>query len=257
MASPSLDRFASRLGSTTSFEAALDVLAENVRGLGFIAVDYANLSAAQVLDGSWAASPIFERNFPLGWQRSWRVHGRFDALLPHCYHSGLPVDWQDYRRRAALDQGQLRAFACLDDLGFPGGLSIPIHLPANRFAFISAVSGETGERWETLCKKSRTPLTVLAHGFHHLLAERGLSTEQPASVRLTRREVECLHHAARGYSAPATARQINRSVETVRRHLKDAMSKLGARTIAQAVAIAVACGLLAPKRPDEVGSSSS
>ena len=47
-----------------------------------------------------------------------------------------------------------------------------------------------------------------------------------------------------GYTAPQTARALNRVTDTVRAHLKGALGKLGARTTAQAVAIAIARGLL-------------
>ncbi|MBI4697241.1 MAG: LuxR family transcriptional regulator [Gammaproteobacteria bacterium] len=247
MLTPDLEAFGARLAAVRRFDTAFDLLADEVRALGFDGVDYASSSAARVLDGGWAGGPIFERNFPRGWQHGWRVHGRFDPILPASYRQGLPVDWQAIRGETSLTSAQRRALALLDDMGFPAGLTVPIHLPANRFAFVSGVSRRTGEEWASLCRRTKAPLLVLAHTFHHLLAER----HDAAAVRLTRRELECLQFAAWGCAAPLTARRLNRSVETVRRHLKSAMARLGARTVAQAVAIAVACGLL------EAGSGDS
>jgi LuxR family transcriptional regulator len=134
--------------------------------------------------------------------------------------------------------------AFLERMGFPGGITVPIHLPANRFAFVSGVSCQAGDEWDRLCERAMVPLMVLAHTFHHVIAVRHRSPHEPASVRLTRREVECLQSAAGGHTAPATARLLNRSVDTVRLHLKNAMAKLGAKTIAQSVAIGAACGLI-------------
>jgi DNA-binding NarL/FixJ family response regulator len=59
------------------------------------------------------------------------------------------------------------------------------------------------------------------------------------------KECEILAFAAQGLSAPATARSVCRSVETVRRQRKSAMEKLGAHTMAQAIALAMRQGVIA------------
>lgn len=257
MGTTDIDGFSVRLAATRDFDAALDVLAAEVQALGYDAVDYAALPAARVLDGAWAGQRIFERNFPRGWQHGWRVHGRFDPILPTSFREGLPVDWQAVRRRA-LTRAERDAIAFIDSMGFPGGLTVHIHLPGNRFAFVSGASRRSGAAWDSLYTLTRAPMMVLAHTFHHLVAARE-PVQRSVEVRLTRREIECLQSAARGNAAPATARKMNRSVDTVRRHLKSGMAKLGARTIAQSVAIAVACGLIeagarAVTAPDSAGT---
>jgi DNA-binding CsgD family transcriptional regulator len=244
MGTSDLDRFAGQLAAARSFDAALDLLANEVRELGFVGVDYAVLPAARVLDGRWAAGPIFERNFPTGWRTGWRLRGRSDPILPTSYRKGLPVDWQVIGRDTRLTAAEREALDFLAGMGFPGGITVPIHLPANRFAFVSAVSSAVDEEWEGLSARAMAPLMVLAHTFHHVLAVCQGARHATASVLLTRREIECLQAAACGHNAPATARLINRSVDTVRLHLKNTMAKLGARTIAQSVAIGAACGLI-------------
>jgi LuxR family transcriptional regulator len=129
-------------------------------------------------------------------------------------------------------------------MGFPGGITVPIHLPANRFAFVSAVSARRGADWQRLSACAMAPLMVLAHTFHHVAATRWPPATSLSSPRLTRREIDCLRHAANGNSAPNTARLLHRSVETVRGHLKRAMAKLGAHTVTQAVAIAASSGAI-------------
>lgn len=244
MGTADIHGFATQLAGTRSFDAALDLLASEVCELGFDGVDYAALPAARVLDGGWAGGPIFERNFPAGWRAGWRLHGRSDPILPASYRKGLPVDWQALRRDALLKVAQREALAFIEGLGFPAGITVPIHLPANRFAFVSGVSCHAGDEWDQLCERAMAPLMVLAHTFHHVAAVRHGFRHEAACVRLTRREIECLQFAASGHTAPATARLINRSVDTVRLHLKNAMAKLGAKTIAQSVAIGAACGLI-------------
>lgn len=243
MVAPDIELFGSRLAATRSFDAALDLLAEAVESLGFAGVDYATVPSARVLDGSWAGLSIFERNFPRDWQRGWRIHGRYDPILPTSYREGLPVDWQAVRCRATLSPAEREALAFIDGMGFPSGITVPIHLPRNEFAFVSGVSRHAGTQWQALGAEARAPLMVLAHTFHHLTVTRR-ATSTGNDIRLTRRERECLQYAAQGRAAPATALRMNRSVDTVRRHLKSAIGKLGARTIAQAVAVAVGCGLV-------------
>lgn len=247
-----LDRFSARLAAAATFDAGLDLLADEVRLLGLDGFDYASLPARDVLDGTWAGAQIFERNFPAGWQAGWRLRGRHDPILPAAFRKGLPVDWQDVRRHALLTGPQRESFAYLEEIGFRDGITIPIHEPANRFAFVSGVSYLSGKQWDALRVRAAVPLTILAHTFHHVMAARNGRRKRISTAHLTRREIQCLQLAAIGNRAPATAQQLNRSVDTVRRHLKNAMAKLGANTITQSVAIGVARGLITvdgPTRP--------
>src|SRR5919202_2327221 len=71
-------------------------------------------------------------------------------------------------------------------------------------------------------------------------------TMRPARARragqLTRREQESLRLVAMGMTTTAAAEQLGISPETVRTHVRNAMNKLGARTRAQAIAVAMRDG---------------
>lgn len=79
-------------------------------------------------------------------------------------------------------------------------------------------------------------------------AEPGQDTRalRPARARragqLTRREQESLRLVAMGMTTTAAAEQLGISPETVRTHVRNAMNKLGARTRAQAIAVAMRDG---------------
>lgn len=60
--------------------------------------------------------------------------------------------------------------------------------------------------------------------------------------QLTRREQEALRLVARGMTTTVAAEQLGISPETVRTHVRNAMNKLGARTRAQAIAVAMRDG---------------
>jgi DNA-binding CsgD family transcriptional regulator len=62
---------------------------------------------------------------------------------------------------------------------------------------------------------------------------------------LTLRELEILELVSRGFESPDIARGLHVSPETVRAHVAHVLGKLGARTRAEAVAVAVRNGLIA------------
>jgi DNA-binding CsgD family transcriptional regulator len=80
------------------------------------------------------------------------------------------------------------------------------------------------------------------------LAEPGQDARalRPARARragqLTRREQESLRLVAMGMTTTTAADQLGISPETVRTHVRNAMNKLGARTRAQAIAVAMRDG---------------
>ena len=59
---------------------------------------------------------------------------------------------------------------------------------------------------------------------------------------LSERELEVLHHVARGRSGPEIAEELGIAHDTVRTHVRNAMTKVGARSRAQLVAKAIGEG---------------
>jgi PAS domain S-box-containing protein len=81
-----------------------------------------------------------------------------------------------------------------------------------------------------------------------MIAEPGQDARSARPVRsrragqLTRREQESLRLVAMGMTTTAAAQELGISPETVRTHVRNAMNKLGARTRAQAIAVAMRDG---------------
>ena len=75
----------------------------------------------------------------------------------------------------------------------------------------------------------------------HVRARRGYSER---SARLTERERDVLSGLARGLMTEEIAHEMFLSPHTIRSHVKAAMRKLGAKTRAHAVAIALAAGAI-------------
>jgi LuxR family transcriptional regulator len=229
-----------------SFDRALDRLAEEASALGFDAVDYAFMPRARTPDGGFSAPDIESRNLPPNWKPGWSRYCREDPYLWTCYRRNLPLDWDEVKGAAWLSDTQKQAIAYIDGLGFLDGITVPIHLAGGSFAFVSGMARPRHGVWRAQQASTTEKLFVLAHTFHAAVARHvgGARGEHP--VALAPRECDVLHHAARGLSAPETARLMHRSVETVRRQRKSAMDKLGAHTIAHAVARAVSLSLIEP-----------
>ncbi|MBI5614900.1 MAG: LuxR family transcriptional regulator [Gammaproteobacteria bacterium] len=228
-----------------SFDAALDLLAEHAAQLGFDAVDYAYMPRARRDDGGWHAPSIRARNFPPRWDEGWVRYAARDPYLCTCYQRTLPLDWNVVKGAAWLSSMQRNAIAYIDGLGFLDGITVPIHAPGGGFAFVSGLARPRCGAWRAHEAAMQEKLFVLAHAFHAALGPHG--TAPTPTARLTPRECEVLRHAAAGRSAPATARHVHRSVETIRKQRKSAIEKLGAHTLPQAVARALALDLLEPE----------
>ncbi len=230
---------------TRSLSHALDVLVDEARALGFDAVDYGFMPSAHDGNGAWNAPDIESRNFPPRWSRGWKRYSSQDPFLWRCYERNLPLDWNDVKGAPWLTDIQHEAIGYIENLGFLDGVSIPIHLSGQRFAFVSGLSHAPCGRWRDEHAHAVQDLFVLAHAFHAAVSRHvHITVDSAGRTILSRRETEVLGFAAMGLNAPATARTIHRSVETVRRQRKSAMQKLNAHTIAQAVARAMALGLL-------------
>ena len=68
--------------------------------------------------------------------------------------------------------------------------------------------------------------------------------EYPPGSELTERELEVLRLVARGLANKAVAREIGRTDETAKEHLKNIFSKLGVTDRTEAVTVALARGLI-------------
>jgi DNA-binding NarL/FixJ family response regulator len=70
------------------------------------------------------------------------------------------------------------------------------------------------------------------------------TVRKPRAGSLSERECEVLEQIARGHSIEDIAGELYLSPHTVRTHIKNILRKLGARTRAHAVALAISGGLI-------------
>lgn len=98
----------------------------------------------------------------------------------------------------------------------------------------SRIAAELGDA----CRAAVGGRTFYGRGVRDLVS---VEAGQPA---LTMREIEVLRSAAAGHSAKQIAAQCSISVHTANFHLQNAYPKLGARTRAEAVSLAIRAGLI-------------
>jgi PAS domain S-box-containing protein len=140
----------------------------------------------------------------------------------------------------------------LDDLVAPGtqSLALPawdVRSGGNRAARVSVLRAD-----RSTIEVRYGALSSVIKGAHLVVlaaSKPGRATNHAADRRhggrLTRREQESLRLVARGMTTTVAAQQLGISPETVRTHVRNAMNKLGARTRAQAIAVALRDGEIA------------
>jgi LuxR family transcriptional regulator len=232
-----------------SFQESMDVLAEVTSTFGFTQVLYAYLPVPPRLpDGEWMPLKLNVRNFPTGWYNGWKDFEKDDPYYHFCFRGTLPFEWGDVQNCENLNAREKDAWKYLADFGLHRGITTPIHLPGGRFAAISAIVDRPRANWSNIKSNAKSKLLCLTHVFHDVIHERGFEKEIKYSlpVSLSPREKECLGWAAAGKTSVETAIIIDRSMETVRLHIKNAMLKLGVHNRVHAVAKAVQMGLIEP-----------
>ena len=81
-------------------------------------------------------------------------------------------------------------------------------------------------------------------GLRSVWVEPRRTRERPRTARLSEKERAVLRELARGYSTEEVGEILSVSPHTVRTHIKNGLRKLGARTRAHAVAIALSEGVI-------------
>lgn len=184
------------------------------------------------------AKPGLISTYPPEWTTHYLSsrYERIDPVVAQARTSLEPFEWGPSVGPIQVSRHQQQFFDEAAEFGIRYGFTIPIH---NGHGQVAAVSFATDLRQPGFCR------SIAEHGrvlqlmamYFHAQARRKLSGDRIVDgVRLSPREFECLEWAARGKSAWEIARILEISRRTAAFHLDNAKSKLGVRTICQAVA---------------------
>lgn len=236
-----------KLRECRDFQQCLDSLHEVASDLGFTQVLYARQVIKPQIDSErWRPLRLNVRNFPHGWETVWREYECHDPYYHACFDGTLPFEWGKVQANERLSDKERAAWKYLADFGLARGMTIPIHLPNGKFAVVSGIVDKSNADWSAIYKDNRENMFHMSHIFHNTITEKGYADQVDVATPniLSPRERECLSWAALGKTSPEIAMILDRSVETVRLHIKNAMLKLDASTRTHAVAKAVQLGVL-------------
>jgi DNA-binding CsgD family transcriptional regulator len=173
------------------------------------------------------------------WRKSWQQ--RYDALgffaddptVSRMGVSPVPFRWSDNYAHATPRQKHM--IAALREVGMRDGLAVPVH---GFLGVTAGVSIASGDRYD-LSPGEEGALHMASLYLHSRMEVLQARTAPHPPRRLTPRERECLKWVAAGKTDWEISQILNISEQTVHGHVQNALTKLNARTRAQAVALAM------------------
>lgn len=186
--------------------------------------------------------PFLLNTWPMAWLETYAREGfaREDAVVEEARAVRTPFTWSELReRRPAVSA---RIFAAAAGFGWHDGFCVPVHdpraRPGERLGVASLAAGRlagfgTGER-DAVAALARTAFS----------AAKRLRSSARGGPELSARERQALAFVAAGLGDAEIARAMGVRVTTAHDHVERAKRRLGARTRAQAVALALARGAL-------------
>ncbi|HJR56123.1 MAG TPA: LuxR family transcriptional regulator [Rhizomicrobium sp.] len=168
------------------------------------------------------------------WQRYAELNFfRDDPTVLRMNASPVPFRWTDNCVHAT--SGQKRMVAAMQEVGVREGLAVPVHGP---YGVIAGVSIASGDHYD-LSPGDERALHMASLYLHSKM--QALRAEVPSRPlrKLTPRERECLKWVAAGKTDWEISQILSISEQTVHGYVQNALTKLNARTRAQAVALAM------------------
>jgi DNA-binding CsgD family transcriptional regulator len=178
-------------------------------------------------DRRWGAT------WPVDWY--WRYasqnHLARDPVIARLNHSPLPFRWSETYLTAGREGRHVLDEAA--EFGLKYGLAMAVHGEGS----LGAVS--IGARHYELSPREQAGLQLAAYYLHGRIAGLRARGQQRTIRSLTPRERECLKWVAAGKTDWEISQILNIAEQTAHGYVQSALAKLGARTRAQAVALAL------------------
>jgi DNA-binding CsgD family transcriptional regulator len=167
-----------------------------------------------------------------------RHYERLDPVIAQAAAADGAFSWTRRTNRGrSRDQVKFFDEAALFGIGRGFTIPIPVKGSSARSAALTFAARENASSFQRSVDLHGTALQLGAIYFHKQL-RRALSVERVvAGVRLTKREFQCLHWAARGKTLGEIGGILTISRRTAAFHLDNARAKLGVHSIIEAVAL--------------------
>lgn len=172
-------------------------------------------------------------------------YAAIDPFLSHCCVTFRPIStgiaYADQHQ--GLSAAQMNLIDEASSYGINAGFSSTVRRAGRQgLAGWNVGSSLSRREVDVLRRHSEGSLRLAARHAHDALEQ----ARRQTSLRLSRREVQCLQFLAQGYRTKDIARALGLSNAAVELYLRNARRKLGASTREQAVARSVAHGVVRP-----------
>ncbi len=249
-----LDGFLSRLDAVSSAHRTWEELLAFQKSLGFDLMMYGYAC------GDPAASETGVKtlsNFPTSYQSRYSRERYYlhDPVVHHCIAHLTPVRvgrdairLRPDKEGGTLSPIQRRIVEEAGDCGMRSGIALPLRSvgshPMAGMSLSNAMAPDEFERF--LADWGAVAQLAALHAHTRMQMQLQPRTEDRHAADLSMRERDCLAWASRGLSSKEAATRMNLSHRTVEFHIANAMTKLNASSRIQAVARAMALGLVTP-----------
>ena len=226
--------FCSALFSTTDFATASSLFSVECARLG---ID--GFACGEVFLGERPQTLLLRTDWPAEWldfyvdEKLFESDPLFERLRRSCSVFSWDNTWD------TLGRGT-RWRDAVTSFGWRSGLVVPIARGNNRVGLISLAS-----MGAVPSPRDQALLATIARVFYERLRTLASGAPPPTLPCLTRREIECLQHVAAGRDDGDIALRLGIATSTAHEHVERAKRKLGARTRAQGVGVAVGLGIIA------------
>lgn len=189
--------------------------------------------------------PYVDTTYPEAWiERYFSQRYQFiDPVIAESRHTHLPFAWRVLMNRpGGLTPQQQILFDEAAEHGIRDGFTIPFHSAMGYFASLSFAFSSRDELTQVMAAQPRLKLLGV---YYHTAIERLLEEEYP-EAELSAIERQCLAWTANGRTLWEISGLAHRPEPDITLALRTAREKLGTTTTKQAVAKAIAQGLIAP-----------
>ena len=234
------ETLAPKLDAVKYFEEGSSLLLSATTSYGLKHVAYLGINLPRI----GRTTPFYSATYTSDWCKHYE-HSDYvdvDPVVRLGLTGLLPIDW------ASFDYSNPKIRRIFGEAGEFGlgrqGLTIPIRGRGTEVALFSVNSDLPDKEWADLKKEQMRDLQLLAHYFHQMVIRVEGGQIPHYEALLSRREKECLQWAAAGKTIWETSQILKVSERAVRLYLDIARHKLDCLNKTQAVAKAVALGIV-------------
>lgn len=184
------------------------------------------------------AIPQLISTYPVAWTTRYLQgnYERFDPVILQALADPEPFEWGTDAGPSTPSRQQREMFDEAAKYGIRYGFTVPIHHGGGPTAAVTFAADERRPQFERRIKEHGQVLQLMAMYFHAHAHHKVVHEKTIEGIALSPREFQCLEWSAQGKSAWEIGRILGISRHTVATYLDQAKTKLGVRTIVQAVA---------------------